>query len=365
MAWLLGLLLLLCLYWAAFLLLPVRGRAAQVVEPPAGFADRPRRVRAEVAFTLWVPAYWRLSVFALGRAGLQPREFSGLGFGRVGLSPEAEARPPKRGVYPLPAPELVLVDLFGLFRRRVQLATNDARLVVYPRRWPVLPPALRLTLLAEGPPAELVGLADPTRYRGARPYRPGDPWRRLHWKLTAKRGAPMVREYDPVRATGVWLYLDTYRASPVFVEHLAELAASLAVALEAEGLHVGLAWPGGRLPPVSGQAGMARLLTALAELGQSPEPAAPPLPPPGVNLFIFTQHAPLALIEGALKARARAAKVVLLLFPEGFFLRPGEKGRPIWGKTPGMARLLARRRLLAAAGVEVGFIRGKDRVRFF
>ncbi len=56
--------------------------------------------------------------------------------------------------------------------------------------------------------------------------------------------------------------------------------------------------------------------------------------------------------------------MTLLLFPEGFFLRPGEKGRPVWGKTPAMQRLLAKRRLLAAGGVTVAIVRGKEPPRF-
>lgn len=45
---------------------------------------------------------------------------------------------------------------------------------------------------------------------GVRDYRPGDPLRRVNWRVTARRGALHVTEQVPERNAEVVLYLDTY-----------------------------------------------------------------------------------------------------------------------------------------------------------
>ena len=121
-------------------------------------------------------------------------------------------------------------------------------------------------------------------------------------------------------------------------------------------------WAGATL--AFGTEGARRLFRALAELAPSDLVEGPPTPSPGVNLLALTQRAPPEVVEGALRARAQAAKGTILLFPEGFFLRPGERGRPVWGRPPSVERLWAKRKLLLAAGVRVAIVRGKEPLHF-
>ena len=340
-----------------------RGRFTQEVAPPGAVGGRPRRVRTRVRFFLPVPAFWRLEEAGAITLGQRPRSLRGFGWGWVRLEVDSTIEPQSRGVHPLARPRLFVRDAFGLLEREAPLAGEVAEVVVYPRVWPAGLPDLALTLLAEGPEARGVGLEDATRYRGVREYVPGDAWKRVHWKATARTGRLMVREFAPVRATGVWVYVDTVGAQEVFVDHMAELTASLALTLSGQGMAVGLAWPGGRLEPARGEEALRRLFDRLARLEPAREAGALPLPPAGVNLIVLTQHVPPEVIEGALRARTRAARVYLVAFPEGFFLRPGEKGRPVWGRTEGMQRLERRRALLAGAGVRTYVVRGNERVR--
>ncbi|WP_287372026.1 DUF58 domain-containing protein [Oceanithermus sp.] len=339
------------------------GRQRVRTARPYGAAGRERPLELEAEFVLPLPAFWRVEWTPATRLGFRGEQAAGLGWGRVRLRLEAAVEPRRRGEYELPGARLFVRDFLGFYEREVRLEGPRGRLLVYPRIWEQLPPQLALTLLAEGPEAPELGLEDASRYRGTREYRPGDALRRMHWKATARQGHPMVREFAWVRATGVWIYIDV-RGGEVYIDHMAELAASLAVRLMDLGLAVGLAWPGFERPPARGLEALRGMLAALARLEPAEAGGAPPLPPPGVNLVVFTQDAPLELIEGALAARARAARVHLLAFPEGFFLRPGEKGRPIWGRTDGMARLQERRGLLHAAGVYVHVFRGDEAVRF-
>ncbi len=345
--------------------LPGFGTGGQRVRTtrPHGAAGRERPLELEAEFYLPLPGIWRLEWKAAPRLGFSGLQAAGLGWGRVSVRLSAGIEPRRRGEFALPGARLFVRDVLGVFEREVRLDGETGRIYVYPRFWEQLPPELALTLLAEGPESPRVGLEDASRYRGAREYRPGDALRRIHWKATARRGELMVREFSWVRATGVWIYIDP-RGSEVYLDHMAELAASLAVRWMDMGLSVGLAYPGFKQEPARGLEALRTMLAALARLESVEAASAPPLPPPGVNLIVLTQEAPPAVIEGALAARARAARVHLLAFPEGFFLRPGEKGRPVWGRTEGMVRLQQRRGLLHAEGVHVHVFRGNDPVRF-
>lgn len=53
-------------------------------------------------------------------------------------------------------------------------------------------------------------LGDSTEFVGTRDYRPGDPLRRVHWRSWARRGQPVVREYQEEYFSRLALVLDTY-----------------------------------------------------------------------------------------------------------------------------------------------------------
>jgi len=54
-------------------------------------------------------------------------------------------------------------------------------------------------------------LPEGQEFEGLRPHLPGDDVRRVDWKATARRGAPVVRELGPERSQTVWLLLDCGR----------------------------------------------------------------------------------------------------------------------------------------------------------
>jgi uncharacterized protein (DUF58 family) len=75
--------------------------------------------------------------------------------------------------------------------------------------------------------------ADRADLRGVRPYRPGDGLRDIHWKTTARRGEPFVREYDAdpdpelLVVVEPWLSADPTAVEVVNLEVALELAASV------------------------------------------------------------------------------------------------------------------------------------------
>ncbi|MFN8607099.1 MAG: DUF58 domain-containing protein [Vulcanimicrobiota bacterium] len=68
---------------------------------------------------------------------------------------------------------------------------------------------------------------------GVRDYRPGDSPRKIHWKLFARRGQPVVREFAQEYFSRIGIILDTYRpARAQDFEAALECVASLASFLE-------------------------------------------------------------------------------------------------------------------------------------
>lgn len=311
-----------------------------------------------------LPVYVRLERSGESGLSLLPGGLRALVWGRWSYGEAFGYMPRRRGEYLLPEVRVFVRDLLGLGEREIPIRLERGGVLVYPEVFALAFPQLRLTLLADGPEA-LGGIEDPSRFAGVREYGPGDTLNRLHWKATARQGKPMVREFARVKSSGVWLHLDlesSGRLGEIYTEHATMLAASLLVAADLEGLALGLSGKGEQVPLSRGSEHLARLLAILAQAQARETPHTVPIPPPGVNLILLTQQASNQLIEGALRARARASRVHLIALPEGFYLRPGEKGRPVFGKTEGVLRLMKKRTLLEGEGIRVHILRGNQSV---
>src|SRR6185369_11073619 len=100
----------------------------------------------------------------------------------------------------------------------------------------------------------LAGLSeDPSRFAGIREYSPGDPFRRVHARASARLGRPVVKVFEPSRDREVLIALDVQtvngRAWETIwdtdeVESLFVVAASIARSLAGERSAFGLAAAG-------------------------------------------------------------------------------------------------------------------------
>lgn len=87
---------------------------------------------------------------------------------------------------------------------------------------------------------------DPTRINNIRLYAPGDPLKRIHWKLTARTGQLHVKTYEPTSVTGGTVVLDLHDESylPENKDERIELAittaSSIAYLLQMSGEQVGM-----------------------------------------------------------------------------------------------------------------------------
>ena len=175
------------------------------------------------------------------------------------------------GAYRLGDVHLRAHDRFRLFTWERHLA-GEAGLKVFP-----VPDALRAlvrpfeTQVSTGSHVA-AQRGDGIEFADLRPFLPGDRPRSINWRATARRGALMVNQRHPERATDVVLFLDSFLDVPgpagSTLDRAVGAAASLAAAYLRQRDRVGLVSFGGFvqwLQPGSGQAALYRLLDTLME----------------------------------------------------------------------------------------------------
>jgi uncharacterized protein (DUF58 family) len=119
-------------------------------------------------------------------------------------------RAERRGRYVLPPLGVGRTDPLGLLST-LRVAQPRQNVLCYPRFY-----ALDELWLPSGRRYQPGGiplassLGDSTEFVGTREYREGDPLRRIHWRSWARRGKPVVKEYQEEYFSRVALVLDTH-----------------------------------------------------------------------------------------------------------------------------------------------------------
>jgi uncharacterized protein (DUF58 family) len=177
----------------------------------------------------------------------------------VSLGPRSEkswsVRVPltRRGQFRVEPVLLRTGDPLGMFESQASVG-SASNVIVYPRvealpAWK-LPPAF-----IEGSHASPVRTPHTTPHATSiRPYAPGDPYNRIHWKSTARNNSLQVKEFDLEQTADVWIFLDLQRSAHTgtgdesTLEYGVRIAASVAargllenrnVALSTSGAHIG------------------------------------------------------------------------------------------------------------------------------
>jgi len=134
-----------------------------------------------------------------------------------------QAHPDRRGWWGLEALELRTRYPFGLMEKSLRFSL-DQKLLVLPH--PRSGPHLGDWKGEAYHPATRSGAASP---EGARPFRVGDSPTRIHWKRTAQRGKPWVREFEEEVTIGVRLRLDLreWQRGPGFERELERLSGAI------------------------------------------------------------------------------------------------------------------------------------------
>ena len=137
-----------------------------------------------------------------------------------------------------------LTDWFGLFRIPAALPAKSGVMV--------LPETFPANVAVEMPYSEsgdeenadpLRGTDDPTVISALRDYQPGDPIRRIHWKMTAKRDFPIVKEISrPVSRSLLLFWKKNGGLAPESTDALAEAFSSVMLSLAAQGIPFTAGW---------------------------------------------------------------------------------------------------------------------------
>jgi len=113
------------------------------------------------------------------------------------------------GVYSVGLRACVVEDLLGLVRKRILLRQTHFELLVLPRTFEVDP----LTLAPGDPGSELMARAteDLSAPSDIRSYQQGDAMKKIHWKLSMRKGELMVRKFDEPILQDVLILMDCSR----------------------------------------------------------------------------------------------------------------------------------------------------------
>ena len=142
---------------------------------------------------------------------------------------KAEITPTHRGILHLTGITLLRPDPFNLFNATKTIEQKRS-LVVLPKRYQI--PAIELSgsrVSQSGSLSLASSVGDSEEFVALRDYRPGDPWRKIHWKSWAKIDKPVVREEQSEYFVRQALILDTFhKGRDEILEEAISVAASFA-----------------------------------------------------------------------------------------------------------------------------------------
>ncbi|GAA0248775.1 DUF58 domain-containing protein [Haladaptatus pallidirubidus] len=170
-----------------------------------------------------------------------------------------DVRLAKRGEQSIGPVRIVAEDVFGLFRRTFTHQVRES-ILVFPRIHPV--DGMKTVSALE----ESLGVSARREFNQLREYERGDPLRDVHWKSSAKRPADdlFIKEFETEEERQQIEI--TAEADAGRVDVVADAAASIADAMLAAGISVGLTTPESRIPPDFGDSQQTDVLTLLARM---------------------------------------------------------------------------------------------------
>jgi uncharacterized protein (DUF58 family) len=162
------------------------------------------RGRRDLQFSLPRPRRWGSSVHFTPRANYFDLEPGGT------ADVEVEVRISRRGRYTLRGPALRTTDPLRLTATRAT-ALPDQVVLAYPRFYTMEEFMIPLGRRYQPGGIPLTSSnGDSIEFVGTREYREGDPVKNIHWRSWARRGEPIVKEYQEEYFCRIALILDTF-----------------------------------------------------------------------------------------------------------------------------------------------------------
>jgi uncharacterized protein (DUF58 family) len=188
----------------------------------------------------------------------------------------------RRGAFLFGPTRIQSGDLFGFFRRDMQIEKLDY-LLVYPRLVPLEKLGISSHQLFGDIRLKQHLFQDPVLTAGVREYSPGDALKRIHWKSTARLGRLQTKIYEPTTTIDISIFLDVRTLKEYLwgsVDQLQEMGIIAAASLSQHALNAGFRvglyvnqmtrFSHGlvTVPPSSHPDQLLRLLEALAQIHQ-------------------------------------------------------------------------------------------------
>ncbi len=145
----------------------------------------------------------------------------------------------RRGIHKFERVRIVYTDPFGLFHMDTTVDLYDEVIGVPIIEEAITPYSTKGTKVTIGPlPSPRVG--EGVEFHAIRDYQPGDPFKIINWKATARTGRIMVNEFESERRVDVIFVVDAdYKGQKVF-DYLVRGAASLMLNALNDGTSFGL-----------------------------------------------------------------------------------------------------------------------------
>ena len=279
--------------------LTLRKLTADLTIPPHAFARRPHLVRVAVTNAKRLFGSFSVNVSLVSvdddeRVTQRPAYVLHLHRAEAGAA-NLELRFAERGRYRFAGVRVATSYPFGFFLKS-RIVPLDQDVVVYPAIVPVAALALSGLRMDGATLRPKAGRGDD--YYALRELRTGDDLRDIYWKVSAKVGELVVREYEePVRRRVTLLFPnvspDETRETLADLEATIEVAASLAAMLTEGGSEVGLVTADRAISPDSGARHLHVLLhhLALLQLYVASEDKAARLPASSGGVRILVRHA--------------------------------------------------------------------------
>ncbi len=186
----------------------------------------------------WLPRFLISVSYPVSAAGIESESRSIFFWTWPGKTSrhDSDLRLERRGAHLFGDSTIEITGPFGMFRRRRHIAMSHSVLA-----YPLWKPMQRLGLL-EAQSGEQEGRRKARTgvdASGTRNYVPGDPYRSIHWRNSARSGRLAVREFDTWNDKAVAFAIDTAngvgKSPDTSIDYAARIAASCAKVIEHEG----------------------------------------------------------------------------------------------------------------------------------
>ena len=201
---------------------------------------------------------------------------------RASLDLHARFIPEFRGLYEIESVEARTAYPFGFFEKIRRFEKRQKHSFwVGPPRLPVSDLTMSIFTRLGYSPAGAPGLGE--EFFSLRDFREGEDPRGIHWRTSARRGKPLVREHEAMAGNKVLLQWEPGGGTPAEKEHDLALFCSAAESLVDKGMRVGILAPGVFIAPSSGLRQSTLFVMACASLDWN-------APLPGYRLSPDTAH---------------------------------------------------------------------------